>query len=110
MFALTASLPTVAQAQKIPPDQLEFFEKKIRPILVQKCYECHSSESKEVKGGLLLDTRDGIRMGGETGHAIVPGEVESRSTLTIFPMMYWGSWAIGCSTPCAHLPRATRRP
>jgi len=76
LFALTASLPTVAQAQKIPPDQLEFFEKKIRPILVQKCYECHSSESKEVKGGLLLDTRDGIRMGGETGHAIVPGEVE----------------------------------
>ena len=74
-LVLIALLPAVVQAQKIPADQLEFFERKIRPVLVQKCYECHSTESKEVKGGLLLDTRDGIRMGGETGHAIVPGDV-----------------------------------
>lgn len=76
IFALIALLPAAAQAQKIPPDQLEFFEKKIRPVLVQKCYECHSADSKEVKGGLLLDTRDGIRMGGESGHAVVPGDVQ----------------------------------
>ncbi len=58
-----------------PPDAqaIEFFEKKIRPVLVQHCYSCHSAEAKKVKGGLLLDTRDGIRKGGETGPAVVPG-------------------------------------
>ncbi len=62
-------------AQSPSPDQLAFFEKKIRPVLVQKCYQCHSAESEKVKGGLVLDTRDGIRNGGETGHAVVPGSL-----------------------------------
>ena len=62
-----------------PPtaDQLAFFEKKIRPVLVEQCYECHSAEAKKVKGGLLLDTRDGIRKGGEQGPAVVPGDLEA---------------------------------
>ena len=54
----------------------EFFEKKIRPVLVKECYSCHSSKAKEVKGNLLLDTRSGIRKGGDTGHAVVPGDLE----------------------------------
>ncbi|MDP6442201.1 MAG: PSD1 and planctomycete cytochrome C domain-containing protein [Pirellulaceae bacterium] len=57
------------------PAGLEFFEKNIRPALVKHCYECHSAKSK-VKGGLVLDTREGIRRGGESGHAVVPGDVE----------------------------------
>ncbi len=57
-------------------EQEAFFETKIRPVLVAKCYECHSAESKEPKGGLLLDTREGIRRGGESGHAVVPGELD----------------------------------
>ncbi len=53
---------------------LDFFEKKIRPVLVKHCYSCHSADSKEVKGGLLLDTREGLRRGGESGgHGVVPG-------------------------------------
>ncbi len=56
-------------------DQEEFFETKIRPVLVAKCYECHSAAADEPAGGLLLDTREGIRRGGETGHAVVPGEL-----------------------------------
>ena len=51
-----------------------FFETKIRPVLVAECYECHSSSAKSVKGGLLIDTRDGIRRGGESGHGVVPGQ------------------------------------
>lgn len=58
------------------PEQLEFFEAKIRPVLVARCYECHSASSKEPKGGLLLDTREGIRRGGESGHGVVPGEMD----------------------------------
>ncbi len=55
---------------------IEFFEKHIRPVLVAKCYECHSSSSKEPKGNLLLDTREGIRMGGDSGEAVVPGQLD----------------------------------
>jgi cytochrome c553 len=53
-----------------------FFEKNIRPVLVKECYSCHSANSKEVKGGLLLDTREGIRRGGETGKAVVPKSLD----------------------------------
>lgn len=52
---------------------LELFESKIRPVLVERCYECHSAEAKKVKGGLLLDTRAALRKGGDSGAAIVPG-------------------------------------
>ena len=55
---------------------LDLFEKRIRPVLVKHCYECHSAESKEVEGGLLLDTRAGIRRGGETGPAVVPAKIK----------------------------------
>ena len=55
---------------------IQFFETHIRPVLVAKCYECHSSSSKEPKGNLLLDSREGIRMGGESGKAVVPGDLE----------------------------------
>mgnify|MGYP002382125867 CR=1 FL=1 len=56
------------------PDQLNFFEKNIRPVLVEHCYKCHSSQGeKGVKGGLALDTRAGILQGGDSGPVIVPG-------------------------------------
>ena len=40
-----------------------FFESKIRPVLVERCHECHSSQAKKLKGGLRLDTRDGDSAG-----------------------------------------------
>jgi hypothetical protein len=51
-----------------------FFESKIRPVLVKHCYECHSAESGKAKGGLLVDTKQGLLSGGDTGPAVVPGE------------------------------------
>ena len=53
-------------SQGNPPEAIEFFEKKIRPILVNHCYECHSMASKKTKGGLSLDTRDGLLEGRST--------------------------------------------
>jgi hypothetical protein len=53
-----------------------FFESKIRPVLVDRCYECHSSQAKKLRGGLRLDTREGIRSGGDTGAAVVPGKLD----------------------------------
>lgn len=61
-------------------DGVTFFESKIRPVLVKQCYECHSVESGKSKGGLTLDTKQGIRTGGDTGPAVVPGE-EAKSLL-----------------------------
>ncbi len=63
-------------ADKPTAEQLAFFEKKIRPVLVDNCYKCHSAEAEKVKGGLTLDTRDGTRKGGETGAIIAPGAPE----------------------------------
>lgn len=56
---------------------IEFFEKKIRPVLVANCYKCHSAESKKARGGLELDTRDATRKGGDSGHAVVPGDLNA---------------------------------
>ncbi|MCA9121582.1 MAG: PSD1 domain-containing protein [Planctomycetaceae bacterium] len=55
----------------------DFFEKKIRPVLVDRCYRCHSEAGESVKGGLRLDSRDGVRRGGDSGAAVVPGDVEA---------------------------------
>jgi hypothetical protein len=55
-------------------EDLEFFEKEVRPILVARCYECHSRDAKKVQGGFLLDSRDGALKGGDTGAAVVPGK------------------------------------
>jgi len=54
---------------------LEFFERKIRPILIERCYECHS-EDKKVKAGLRLDVTEGWLEGGDSGPAVVPGNAE----------------------------------
>lgn len=64
----------LATALSAPAD--DFFEAKIRPVLAKHCYECHSAEAGKSKGGLLLDTREGIRTGGDTGPAVVPGDLE----------------------------------
>ena len=55
---------------------VDFFEEKIRPVLIRECYECHSVEAKNIKGGLLLDTREAIRKGGESGAAVVPKSID----------------------------------
>ncbi len=57
-------------------EQLDFFEKKIRPVLSEKCYKCHSEKADKVKGGLVLDTREGARRGGDSGPAVVPGNLD----------------------------------
>lgn len=71
LVAIVSSSPVMAQ----PPNsrQAEHFEKHIRPLLVRHCYECHSSGSNEIKGGLRLDFKDALLKGGDSGPAIVPG-------------------------------------
>lgn len=65
-------------AQQPSPEGVEFFEKKIRPVLESNCYMCHSAHSKRLQGGLLLDSREGTLKGGNSGQpAIRPGDPDS---------------------------------
>ncbi len=71
---IAAMSPAVADEQ-IAADaaKVEFFENQIRPVLVKHCYACHAAGAKEIKGGLLVDSRSGLIVGGDSGTAIVPG-------------------------------------
>lgn len=55
---------------------MNFSRKKIRPALVERCYKCHSTDAEKTKGGLLLDSRESLLKGGDTGPAVVAGEPE----------------------------------
>jgi len=57
-------------------DGVQFFEAKIRPVLIKHCYECHAADSKSLKGGLLVDSAAGLRAGGDSGPAIIAGQSE----------------------------------
>jgi hypothetical protein len=62
--------------QAISRSHAEFFERRIRPVLVAKCYECHSSDANKPQGGLRLDSPAMLRKGGESGPALVAGNVD----------------------------------
>ena len=73
VFAASSTLSQeMSESAKPTEEQIAFFEKKIRPVLVKHCYECHSSDADSIKGGLALDTSDASRRGGESGSAVVP--------------------------------------
>jgi cytochrome c553 len=73
-------------ADKPTAKQLEFFEKKIRPVLSEKCYSCHSADAEKIKGGLLLDSREATLRGGDTGPALVPGDAAASM---LVEMIHW---------------------
>jgi hypothetical protein len=68
---------TWADDRKPDPGGIDFFESKVRPVLVEHCYKCHSAQSKPLKGGLRLDSLDAMRKGGDMGPAVVPGDVDA---------------------------------
>jgi hypothetical protein len=65
--AVTANAPFSAA-------DIEYFEKKVRPLLVSRCYSCHAAAAKTVQGGLRLDSLAAIRIGGDSGPVVVPGK------------------------------------
>lgn len=77
IILLVAASSAIAGERPAPTnEQLDFFETKIRPVLVEHCYKCHAAEAKIIKGGLRLDSRDGLLKGGDTGPSVVPGQAE----------------------------------
>ncbi len=77
-LSLVIASSGLMQAQEVAstPEGIKFFESKIRPVLVESCYRCHSSEGQGSKGGLSVENRDAIIAGGESGPAVVPGNLE----------------------------------
>ena len=73
---LTQEMIMNSTAPKYSDEQINFFESKIRPALVKHCYKCHSEDGDKIKGGLLLDTREMSLVGGDTGPAVVPGDLD----------------------------------
>jgi hypothetical protein len=81
LLALTSTIAALSAADapaepKMDPAGLEFFEKNIRPVLTERCYECHSKEKGVSKGGLIMDSRAGLLAGGDLGPAVVPGDLK----------------------------------
>ncbi|MCH2202517.1 MAG: PSD1 and planctomycete cytochrome C domain-containing protein [Fuerstiella sp.] len=85
MKYLTSCIPifclATAVAEEAPSSEdVAFFETHIRPVLIENCYQCHSNEALnagKLQGKLLLDSRDAIRLGGDSGPAVVPGDPNS---------------------------------
>src|SRR5690242_17852078 len=94
VFFLTASLRADDAAEQ------EFFEKRVRPILVEHCFECHSAKTNPLKGGLRLDSREGLMAGGDSGAAVVPGDAE-KSRLVV---------AVGYESEEIQMPPAGKLP
>ena len=94
---LSLSASTALSAQT--PD-IEFFESKIRPVLAQKCYSCHSSKMPAPKGSLVLDTREGLLKGGVSGPAVVPGKPAESHLIK----------ALSYSDPLAQMPPSGKLP
>src|ERR1700730_686241 len=79
LWSAAVALTMVPDLSAQPPDRkgIEFFETKIRPVLVEHCYKCHSEEARKnrkLKADFLLDSKAGMLKGGDTGPALVPGK------------------------------------
>jgi hypothetical protein len=79
--AVVSPAQNASKGKSITPEQSDFFESKIRPVLVEHCYECHSEEKGKSKGELTLDSRDGIRAGGDRGPGVVPGKPDDSTVI-----------------------------
>ena len=86
--ALAMMLPAARAAEE---EGIQFFEQKIRPVLIEHCYACHSAaarDAKKLQGGLFLDSAAGIAAGGESGPALVKGK--SAESLLLKAIQYDG--------------------
>jgi len=75
-FFLLVALRARSQDEAVDREGLDLFEKRIRPVLVDRCYSCHSAKAEKIKGNLVVDTREGLLKGGDGGPSIIPGNLE----------------------------------
>lgn len=75
---IVASFNTKCRSDDVSatPEQIEFFEREVRPLFAEHCYSCHSVKAKKLQAGLLMDSRAALLKGGDSGEAMVPGDVD----------------------------------
>jgi hypothetical protein len=80
LFAVVLGIANSVYGQsqvELSAKDVQFFESKVRPLLIKHCYGCHSSdEGNRIRGGLVLDSLEGWKVGGISGPAVIPGDVE----------------------------------
>lgn len=74
---ILANASVLCAADRPSTNGVEYFEKQVRPLLMARCYSCHSSRAQKSEGGLLLDTRAGWAVGGDSGRSVIPGNVDA---------------------------------
>ncbi len=77
LLVLLLASPGARAEEALSGDDQAFFETKVRPVLVERCYACHSAQGGKVRGGLRLDSRPGWQAGGDSGPVIEPGDPEA---------------------------------
>ncbi len=77
VFFCTSLVVFQSSSAEPTAEQIEFFENKIRPVLADHCYSCHSDKAEKVKGGLRLDSREALLKGGTSGAVITPGDPDA---------------------------------
>ncbi|EMI20059.1 protein containing DUF1549 [Rhodopirellula maiorica SM1] len=75
LVVLTRLVAAAEPVESVPQSEIDFFESRIRPVLVEHCYSCHSTDATIVQGGLLLGSREATQTGGDSGPAVVPKNV-----------------------------------
>lgn len=88
---LSMCMPHAVARDAATEEGLAFFEKRIRPLLVTHCYDCHSADSRQIKGGLRLDSRQSLTAGGDSGQVVIPGKPDE--SLLFQAVRYDGSFS-----------------
>ena len=76
LLSIASSVLSHANEPAFDSQQLEFFETKVRPLLADHCYECHSVDAERIEASLLLDSREAHLKGGDSGEVLVPGDAD----------------------------------
>lgn len=101
--SMLSLLSLAADAPPSDPAGTAFFEARIRPVLATRCFPCHSAQAKPIRAGLRLDLRSGLRDGGLSGPAVIPGNPDD----SLLNRVLEGSSETGTMPPTGRLPDAT---